>query len=83
MFWLLVLGMSGAALCRPVRSRRARVGLAAAMLYALVWVACGSGGSITTNSPSTPITTAGNYTIAVIATSGNLSHTVTGTLTVH
>jgi hypothetical protein len=62
-------------------ARRRRVLLRLVLVTGLVllWAACGAGGSEVGVPTGTP---AGNYTLALSGTSGNLTHDITASLTV-
>jgi hypothetical protein len=85
MLWLLALLMLGGILVAGNASaRRARLNalvLAAVLMMALLWAACGGE---TTNVPPADVgTPAGTYNITVTATSGSAVHTSTLTLKVN
>jgi len=86
---VMLLAAAAAAPCRrgaggrtsPVRTPALQM-LAATLLLALLWAACGRGGGALPPPPQTG-TPAGTYTLTFTATSGNLSHSTTLTLTVN
>jgi hypothetical protein len=86
--WLVAAGvvMLAVALYRALRQPRTRFAIAEAFALFLasvaLWTSCG-GGAV--SAPHVPVggTPAGTYTITVTATSNNLSHSTTVTLTVN
>jgi hypothetical protein len=68
--------------CWRSPQRRARVGLGGALLSAVLWAACGGGGSASTPVPKQG-TPAGTYTLMVTATSEGISRSTTVTLRVN
>jgi hypothetical protein len=61
------------------RQRRVLLRLALVTGLVLLWVACGGGGSQVDVPAGTP---AGNYTLTLSGTSGNVTHNTTANLTV-
>jgi hypothetical protein len=76
--WLLLL-LTLLASRAMARRRRALLRLALVTGLVLLWVACGAGGSQVDVSDGTP---AGNYTLTLSGTSGNVTHYTTANLTV-
>ena len=79
-----LLWLAGVAALAGARKRRAAWLLGVGLLTALLWSACGGGG--TTTLPHNGGTPAGTYTVdvtATVPTAPNLSHTIQLTLTVN
>jgi hypothetical protein len=79
--WFLGLLLLAALLASQAMPRRRRVLLRLTLITGLVllWVACGGGGSQVGVPDGTP---AGNYTLTLSGTSGNVTHDTTASLTV-
>lgn len=84
LLWLLSLAMLAALLRRQAGlRRRACVGLAGVLLFAVVSVGCGGGGNGGAPPPQPTGTQAGTYLVTVTANSGGVSHNLTLTLKVN
>jgi hypothetical protein len=86
-FWLYaLLWLASLATLAAARKRRAAYLLGACLLLAMLWSACGGGGTKTVPPPIHPGTPAGTYTVDVTATDAStstLTHTIQLTLTVN
>jgi hypothetical protein len=85
-FWLFgLLGLTSVAVLATARKRRAAYLLAACLVLAMLWSACG-GGSSTPAPKTVPGTPSGTYTLVVTGTGAStstLTHTINFTLTVN
>ena len=79
LFFMLCLGLAALPFARR---RRAFLPLGVALLAVSLWVACG-GTSPPPGGGVPPETPAGNYSFLIVATSGNLTRSLTVTLTVN
>lgn len=81
LFLILLLGLVTMFAAR--RGQRAFLPLGMTLLLVALWAACGGGGEALYGGRTIPETPAGTYSLTIVATSGNLTRSLTVTLKVN